>query len=61
MALNVTAFNKEWPRMRTPRQPTAYCVVCRRPIEPGQLYHYVTYKGRKYLHAGCYAEEVRGK
>ncbi len=51
----------DWPKERTIEQnkkAIVYCVVCRKPIEPGQLYHYVTHKGRKYVHVKCYEKEV---
>lgn len=53
----------DWPKVRTDRQAAdwpIHCVVCRKPIEAGQLYHYVTHKGRKYVHVKCYEKEVRG-
>ena len=53
--------SNDWPKRRTERQDgtgTIYCVVCRKPIEAGQLYHYITHKGRKYVHVKCYEKEV---
>lgn len=51
----------DWPKVRTSRHADPiYCVMCRKPIEAGQLYHYVTHKGRKYVHVDCYKKEVRG-
>ena len=37
---------------------TIYCVVCRKPITAGQLYHYVIHKGWKFVHVKCYEKEV---
>ena len=53
--------SNDWPKRRTERQDgtgTIYCVVCRKPITAGQLYHYVTHKGRKFVHVKCYEKEV---
>ncbi len=51
--------SNDWPKVRTSRHVGAiYCVVCRKPIEDGQLYHYVTHRGRKYVHVECYEKEV---
>lgn len=55
--------SNDWPKRRTERQDgtgTIYCVVCHKPITAGQLYHYVTHKGRKFVHVKCYEKEVRG-
>ena len=50
--------SNDWPKRRTERQDIVHCVVCRKPILSGQLYHYITHKGRKYVHAACYEKEV---
>ena len=52
--------SNDWPKRRTERQDTIHCVVCRKPIEAGQLYHYITHEGRKYVHVKCYEKEVQG-
>lgn len=54
--------SNDWPKRRTAKQVEngdIFCVVCRKPIAAGQLYHYVTHKGRKFVHVKCYEGGAR--
>ena len=51
---------QEWPKRMNlkPNLQQPVCILCRKPIQVGELYHYLTRKGRKFLHTECYEKEM---
>lgn len=46
------------PKKMGARADQPVCILCRKPIQPRETYHYLTRKRKKYLHTYCYAKEV---
>lgn len=48
----------DWPKRENAGNKTKYCYICRKRIEPGEAYHYISRNGRHYFHDRCYKEEL---
>lgn len=40
----------DWPKRENAGNKTKYCYICRKRIEPGEAYHYISRNGRHYFH-----------
>lgn len=50
---------QEGAKIQTRGQCTKRCCLCQKNIEPGEFYHEIVKRGKRFFHVRCYEQEVQ--
>ena len=49
----------DWPKMQKEKQAPKRCFLCQKNIKPGERYHEIVKRGKRYFHDRCYKEALQ--